>query len=341
MRVKTPGEDMTKRLRQTTISFSLAVILIAHISLAPVMADKGSDEVKPFRLYSAEMVGPIGRAFSTGQGRAALKINGRAIEGEQAVWRGQLIEAPANASAKLQFDFLGEITLAPRAKARFSVSESDNRVLIASLIDGDIKVRLEPGAATFVSAYGSTFSSSRGAAFRILTRGAGAMIETLSGSVETQQPAQRRYVVRPVGSGSSISVRARTTRQIQVRVTDENDKPVPDIPIIFALGSSGGNFAGSFSGGGTSATVRTDAQGVARTDFTSGSAAVTNTISAVVENTRFSWEGTISVTAGGFWTARNTAIIVGIAAGAAIGIAIALNDDDEELRPLPPPRVNP
>lgn len=332
---------MTKRIRQTTTGFLLAVILITHISLAPVMAEKGSDEIKPFRLYSTEMTGPIGRAFSTGQGRFALKVNGRATEGEQAIWGGQLIEAPAKAGAKLQFDSLGEITLAPRAKARFLLSESDSRVLIASIIDGDIKVRLEPDAATVVSAYGSIFSSSRGAAFRLMTRGAGATVETISGSVETQQPAQRRYVVRPVGSGSNISVRARTTRQIQVRVTDENDDPVPDIPIIFALASSGGNFAGSFPGGGTTVTVRTNAQGIARTDFTSGSAAVTNTISAVVENTRFSWEGTLTVTAGGFWTARNTAIIVGIAAGAAIGIAIAATSDDEEIRPLPPPRVNP
>lgn len=332
---------MTKTTRQMTTGFLLAAILITQVFFAPVMAEKGSDEAKPLRLYSTEMAGPIGRAFSTGQGAFALKVNGQAIEGEQAIWRGQLIEAPASASARLRFDSLGEITLAPRAKARFSISESDSRVLIASLVDGDIKVRLESDAAMYVSAYGSTFSSSRGAAFRVLTRGVAAKVETISGSVETQQTAQRRYVVRPVGSGSSISVRARTTRQIQVRVTDENDKPVPDIPIIFALSSSGGNFAGTFPGGGTTVTVRTDAQGMARTDFTSGSAAVTNTISAVVENTRYSWEGTITVAARGFWTARNTAIIVGIAAGAAIGIAIAANGDDDEIRPLPPPDVRP
>jgi len=333
---------MTKRIGKTGLGLLLATTLIIQVSLAPAMAENRSDEVKPFRLYSAERVSPIGRVFSTGQSQFALRVDGRAIEGEQMVWDGQLIEAPVNASARVRFDSVGEVTLARGAAARFSINQSEGSVLVASLARGDIKVRLEADSAAFVSAYGTTYSSSPGAAFRVMTSGAGTMVETISGAVETQQPAQRRYVVRPVGSGSSISVRARATRQIQVRVTDENDDPVPDIPIIFALGSSGGgNFAGSFSGGNTTATVRTDAQGVARTDFTADSSATTNTITATVEGTRYSWEGTISVTAGGFWTARNTAIIVGIAAGAAIGIAIAATRDDEELRPLPPPQVRP
>lgn len=327
---------MTKRIGQTTC-FLLAVILITQTSLARVKAENGSDEIRPLRLYAREGAGPIGRAFSTGM----LKVSGRATEGEQFVWEGQLIEAPHNASARVRFDSVGEITLAPRSSACFSISESGGRALVASLTNGDIKVRLEPDAGAYISAYGTVISSSPGAAFRVLTRGAGARVETISGSVETQQPAQRRYVVRPVGSGSNISVRARATRQIQVRVTDENDDPVPDIPIIFALGSGGGNFAGSFSGGGTSVTVRTDSQGVARTDFTADSSALNNTITATVEGTRFTWEGTITVTAGGFWTARNTAIIVAIAAGAAVGIAIAATRDDEELRPIPPPQVRP
>lgn len=332
---------MTKRIGQTGLGLLLAAALITQVSTLPARAENRSDEVKPLKLYATERVSPIGRVFSTGQSRFALRVDGRAIEGEQMVWEGQLIEAPANASARVRFDSVGEVTLARGASARFSISQSESRVLVASLARGDIKVRLEPEAAAFVSAYGTTFSSSPGAAFRVMTRATEATVETISGRVETQQPAQRRYVVRPVGSGSSISVRARATRQIQVRVTDENDKPVPDIPIIFALSSGGGNFAGSFSGGRTSVTVRTDAQGVARTDFTADSSAVSNGITATVEGTRYSWEGTISVVAGGFWTARNTAIIVGIAAGAAIGIAIAATRDDEEIRPLPPPQVRP
>jgi hypothetical protein len=47
------------------------------------------------------------------------------------------------------------------------------------------------------------------------------------------------------------------------------------------------------------------------------------------------------VTPAGFWTTgRKSAVIAGIGAAIAIGVAVALRDD-KELRPLPPPDVKP
>jgi hypothetical protein len=217
-------------------------------------------------------------------------------------------------------------------------------VLVASLIAGDIKVRLEPGAGAFVQAADSAFAATRGASFRVgIDEEGRAALDTFSGEVSLeQQPAQRKYIVRPVGLGSNVSVRVRATRQIQVQVTDENDRPVPDLPVIFLLGGGGGQFAGSLTGG-TSVTVRTDAQGRANTTFTAGPSTGSNIISATVEATRDSWSGTINVVRAGFWTLRNRMIVMG-AAAAAVGTGVAVSaagGDNERLAPVPPPDVRP
>ena len=90
-------------------------------------------------------------------------------------------------------------------------------------------------------------------------------------------------------------------------------------------------------------TVRTDPQGRASTTFTAGPTSGLNTITATVEGTSYSWTGNINVTQIGFWTVRNRLIVVGAAAAAAgTGVAVsAAGDDDEGLRPLPPPDVRP
>src|SRR5436853_1895663 len=52
--------------------------------------------------------------------------------------------------------------------------------------------------------------------------------------VAWQTAPPHRYTLRPpAGQGSSLSVAARSTRQIQIQVTDENDKPVADLAILF------------------------------------------------------------------------------------------------------------
>ncbi|HEU4388762.1 MAG TPA: hypothetical protein VFV34_13250 [Blastocatellia bacterium] len=173
-----------------------------------------------------------------------------------------------------------------------------------------------------------------------------------SGGAATQ--ATHRYIVRPVGMGSNISVRARSTRQIQVQVTDENDRPVPDIPIIFAIAGATGNLgsfapsgaglgsgaasgsasasggAGGASGAGGSAasgagsfSVTTDAGGMARAEFVAGDTPGNGTLTARVDGTDSLWSAELKVKkAHGFWTTRNTLLVLGgIAAGTAVAVA--------------------
>ncbi|HET9529319.1 MAG TPA: hypothetical protein VFQ92_03135 [Blastocatellia bacterium] len=331
-------------------AFVMLMVLVAAIELSPTMAvaDGGaSDEAGTIRLY-ARAAGPIGKVALNFYSKSALAINGREVQGERLLWGGELLQAPPNRSVLVSFDSIGQVTLTRGAVVRFVTSRGESNgenvpVLVASLLAGDIKVRLEAQAGAFVRAADSAFAATSGSSFRIGINEGQPVIDTFTGSVSAiQQPAQRKYLVRPVGVGSNISVRVRATRQIQVQVTDENDRPVPDLPIIFLLDGGGGQFVGSLTGG-TSVTVRTDPQGRASTTFTAGPTSGLNTITATVEGTSYSWTGNINVTQIGFWTVRNRLIVVGAAAAAAgTGVAVsAAGDDDEGLRPLPPPDVRP
>lgn len=327
----------------------MAAVVAIELTPRPVGADGGArDESRPIRLY-ATASGPIGKVAMSFSSKSALAINGRAVQGEHILWGGEILQAPANRSVRVSFDSVGQVTLTRGAVARFATTRGEaggagGPVLVASLIAGDIKVRLEPGAGAFVQAADSAFAATRGASFRVgIDEEGRAALDTFSGEVSLeQQPAQRKYIVRPVGLGSNVSVRVRATRQIQVQVTDENDRPVPDLPVIFLLGGGGGQFAGSLTGG-TSVTVRTDAQGRANTTFTAGPSTGSNIISATVEATRDSWSGTINVVRAGFWTLRNRMIVMG-AAAAAVGTGVAVSaagGDNERLAPVPPPDVRP
>jgi hypothetical protein len=193
-------------------------------------------------------------------------------------------------------------------------------------------------------------------------------------SSTTTAQTSHRYVVRPVGMGSNISVRARSTRQIQVQVTDENDRPVPDIPILFAIAGASGNLgsfapagagAGAGAAGGSASTsagsaagvggagggaggsavssagsfsVTTDASGFARVQFVAGDTPGNGTLTAQVEGTDFSWTAELKVKkAHGFWTTRNTLLVLGgIAAGTAIAVATTRGGGNERT-PVPQP----
>ncbi len=333
---------MKKRFPQSAIL--LALLAVLTLPLSPLTAQAGHnpfDEDRPIKLYARAGLAPIGRLRCDYSDLSALKIDGRAAQPEEAIWPGQLLQLASTARVRLSFDSLGEVTLTRGARVRFAKAMADQQ-LIVTLQSGELSARLDPQAAAYIEAADTPLSSSRGASFRIRVSNGKVISESLTGALDAEmQTSQRRYVVRPVGIGSNISVRARSTRQIQVRVTDENDKPVPDLPIIFALGGGSGQAIGSL-GGGTSATVKTNAQGIASTDFTAGDNAGNDTLSATVEGTRFSWQATIFVTKrNGFWTTQNKIIVIA-AVGAGIAIAIlATSGDDDNLRPLPPPDVRP
>src|SRR3989442_943422 len=77
---------------------------------------------------------------------------------------------------------------------------------------------------------------------------------------------------RPVASGAALSVRARSTRQIQVQVTDKNDKPLPDLPVLFSLGDPCIGSLGLGALAGPNFRQKTDKRGIAAVPLLSGAA---------------------------------------------------------------------
>lgn len=318
----------------------LILLIVAGVTPKPAYGDS---RIK----FERSIRGPIGSIDSLG----GLWINGQPSTGRGLIWGGEMIQSAGDSNAIIALDGIGDIRLSGGSLVRIAASRSkneDSRVerncLVATLSSGEIYVSLDESASAYIQAAGSLFSASPGARFNAGIRGGRALVNADSGNlVAEEQVTQRRYVVRPVGLGSSISVRARSTRQIQVQVTDENDKPVPDLPILFALGGRGVGQLASGSGAGSSATVTTDSQGFARVEFTAGDNPGSDSISATVEGTRYSWVGQLSVVRAGtgFWTVRNSLLIAAAAAAAVAVPIIVTRDNREPIRAAPPPRVQP
>jgi peroxiredoxin len=111
-------------------------------------------------------------------------------------------------------------------------------------------------------------------------------------------PPQRRYLIKPLHVGASIEVRARSVRSLQVRVTDENDRPVSDLPVLFTLAEGGGQGGAGTIAGGLQRRATTDAQGVATAEFQAGAlAGASAVVKAQVEGTSYFWQGVIKVVA--------------------------------------------
>jgi hypothetical protein len=324
--------------KNSALGLFLVLVMIAGLCPWPILADGDYDQSNPIRIHVTAMAGPIGTAESFGM----MAISGRAAQGRKTLWGSELLQAPAGMSVNLQLNSVGKATLMGGGIARVSTARTEagdmesRRVLVASLIKGDMTVRLEKEAGAYIELCGYRLIAAEGSSFHVGVREDRPEIEVATGLVQVDvQATQRKYIVRPIGLGASISVRARSTRQIQIQVTDENDKPVPDLPILFALGAAGNGTLGSGATAGTAFTTTTNAKGLATVQFNAGDTTGTNSITATVEGTSFSWTGEITIVkAVGFWTTQNK-ILVGVgaaAAGVATGVGVSRAGDNERQK---------
>lgn len=318
--------------------------------------------------FDSKAVQPIGALESM----ESSLVNSRLAASGAPLWGNELVQAPVKSAVRASFEGLGSATLAGGAQARFVATSvagaPERRVLSAALINGAISIRLLEGVSAVVQAGGSTFVAPRGSRFRILIVEGRAIIDAAGVDVlaldrfklttpddlwtlVAQDPAgaqagpPRRYLVRPVGLSSNLVVRARATRQIQVRVTDEDDRPVRGAPVIFLLNSSTGQTIGAVSAGagvaaGVSTKAVTDSNGVATVSFTAGPVAAAGSVSATVEGTSATWVGQISLTkfVPGFWSAQNALPIMATAATAVtVGVVkgVILKDEPVPIKPAP------
>ena len=316
-----------------------------------VRADGDSSNAnRPIHLYASAHFGPIGAIKASTPGSASAVINGRAATGEQMIWGGELIEAPSDRSLRVSFDSIGQVTLDRGTMVRFGTAlanpyDTGRHVLIASLVNGGLRVNLEREAGAYIEAAGSSFTASLSAQFRVNVSEGRASVETITGNVAVdQQPTgQRRYILRPVaGQGATLSVAARSTRQIQIQVTDENDRPIPDLPILFSLGSPCLGSLGLGAGAGVLSKEKTDNRGIAAVPWIAGAAKCKGAITANVEGTQDSFTFQTEVREQGFFSARNSVLLGAAAAGVGIGIAVSKSGGTKDpIAPVPPPQVRP
>ena len=338
--------------RSSSIGFTLVVALLAALIPAPAHAnDSGKDAESR---NSPARFGPIGSISTRSLGDTA-SIDGRIAQGGDPIWGGELITAAENRSVQIDLASIGQVTLERRSSVRLASASSGNStadVLIATLVTGNININLNAGARAYVEAGSSAFSASAGASFSVRLDSNGAAVNTLAGEVRAQDPTPPQDVNirivdelgRPVSAGAQLSVRARSTRQVQVQVTDKNDKPLPDLPVLFSLGDPCLGSLGLGVAAGATFRQKTDKRGIATVPLITGAARCAASILVKVEGTNASVSIQTNVVQNrGFWNTQNTLIVIAAAAaaGATAGFLVANSGSKQPITPVPPPKVTP
>ena len=343
--------------RATTV---LVVIVALTAGLAPTRVSASgpnTDQERPIRLYATAHFGPIGAITLNSLSGATVAIDGRIAQGEGSIWGGELIKVVADRTVRVALDSLGQVTLSRGAmvrlaSARASSNDSGYEVLVASIVAGSIDVKLNAGAGAYVEAGRSAFTASRGASFSISLEEGRASLSTAAGAVGVQDQAVPQDVNirlvddlgRPVASGSQFSVRARSTRQVQVQVTDKNDKPLPDLPVLFSLGNPCLGSLGLGALAGLTMVQKTDKRGIAAVPLVAGATKCAASIIAKVEGTNASVTIQTNVQPSArFFNTQNTLLVVAgvAAAGIVTGVVVANSGTNEPITPVPPPGVKP
>jgi hypothetical protein len=280
---------------------------------------------------------PIGSVESL----ESIQINGSSIGQQSLLWNGDLVRSAAGASTQVLLSSIGKVTLRGGAAVKLTTNAA-TQTLQAQLLNGELQVALNPESSATLEIAGTTFVTTKGAQFRAGLRDGQAMAQASAGRVVTlgnfgllsaeavaalaqQQTAPRKYLIKPLNLGTNTEIRARSTRNLQVQVTDENDRPVPDAPVLFLLGGggSGSGNIGTFAGQ-SSLRVTTNSQGIANVNFTAGDSVGSSTrLEVRVEGSDAVWQGTLTVirAAAGFWSPQNAVPIFSVI-GAAVGVGI-------------------
>lgn len=336
----------------SSIGFTLVVALLAALIPAPAHAGHSGKDAESRN--TPARFGPIGSISKKSLGDTA-SIDGRISQGGDPIWGGELISAAGNRSVQIDLDSIGQVTLDRRSSVRLASASSGNSradVLIATLVTGSININLNAGARAYVEAGSSAFSAFAGASFNVRLDSNGAVLNTLAGEVLAQDPTPPQDVNirivdelgRPVSSGAQLSVRARSTRQVQVQVTDKNDKPLPDLAVLFSLGDPCLGSLGLGVAAGATFRQKTDKRGIASVPLITGAARCAASILVKVEGTNASVSIQTNVVQNrGFWNTQNTLLVIAAAAAAGVttGFLVANSGSKQPITPVPPPKVTP
>ena len=336
------------------VSVAERASLLRSIKLAT-----GSETRGAVKLYSNHKAGMIGMVESGG----TVKINGREARRQELLWDGEIVQAPANAGAQLSLAGLGQVQLTKGSVVKLTTASASNanRVLTASVLQGEINVKLQPEIAAYVETNGKSFAADAGARFRVNGRDGNSVVEVFAGSVREigswnvelstdvmEQASQRnagprQYNIRPLTSGEKavgylMNVKAQSTQTLRFLVTDMTGKAVAGVPVVFTLNVADGQPVGMLGTGveaGKYFETKTDTQGIAVVPFNAGSATGSTSLSAAVRGTNSANANVVVVDDDDdkFWTKRN-AIPVFTTAAAAIVAGIVIYHTREERLPI-------
>jgi hypothetical protein len=149
--------------------------------------------------------------------------------------------------------------------------------------------------------------------------------------------ATRRYKIRPVGFDYSLTVATRSTRQIQVQVTDENDRPVPDAPLIWGLKSASGKTVGALQNAQTFQSI-TNAQGIGTAPFDAGQVPGSDMFTVTIAGTTTTFSGAINVVRpiGGFWNVPTATPVVATVVATVVVAGVVAKKNADQPQPVPP-----
>jgi hypothetical protein len=202
--------------------------------------------------------------------------------------------------------------------------------LIASVIEGEINVRLQPEASAYIETGGAVISADKGASFRLRVEDQNAQVDASVGEVYVEPQQFYRYKLRPVERDPitgivksaprttyvparesrklSVSVRKRTKpKPVSTGFLPQADEPAKDLRIQFTLDDP-------TIGKLDPVETTTDATGVATTNFTSTSdRGKSNFTATVVENPVDKYVGKIVIgKPPGKFSLRNILIAAGV-----------------------------
>ncbi len=277
----------------------------------------------------------LDRSIGAAESLHGMIVNGRLTTGREMLWGGEVLEAPKGSGARVAFPALGQVVLNSGAKARVTtenvglvtVGQTPQRVLATQLLSGDVQVRFDPQASGYVRAGDSVMVGTRGASFRVEMRAGNGAVDVTHGSVMVignwpllAPPVMRdeasgktrlethTYNIRPANLAAAFSVGLNSSRTIQMRVTDAQNKPVADVPVKFTLNGAGA--LGTTRFGLNSVEVKTNANGIASIPYHATAKVGSANVTAEVPGTNATTTTTANVTTQkSFWQGEWPAIM--------------------------------
>lgn len=211
--------------RSQSAGASLCLSLVLSPIAAPLQilaADLNPASPAPvFAVRNNPSATPIGTIESTG----AMLINGRAANGKNVIWDGEMLQAPANASAAVTLEALGKVKLSSGSLVRLSATsntagEQAKRMLVAAVYNGQIEVELQPAASAYLEAAGKAWLATGNTKLSLGIREGAAILATSNGlagemgSFAIRMPALNSNT--PAAIPVSVAERASLLRSIKL-----------------------------------------------------------------------------------------------------------------------------